>query len=45
MDDKDLKSIRTKRHKRQIVEIILEHQGSTSLGIFEEKTGNLFPCM
>ncbi|KAH9654515.1 RNA polymerase II C-terminal domain phosphatase-like 4 [Citrus sinensis] len=32
-DDKE-----TKRHKRQIVEIILEHQGSTSLGIFEEKT-------
>ncbi|KAK9210654.1 hypothetical protein WN944_003025 [Citrus x changshan-huyou] len=32
-DDKE-----TKRHKRQIIEIILEHQGSTSLGIFEEKT-------
>ncbi|KAH9654517.1 RNA polymerase II C-terminal domain phosphatase-like 4 [Citrus sinensis] len=36
-DDKE-----TKRHKRQIVEIILEHQGSTSLGIFEEKTDMLY---
>ncbi|KAH9806480.1 RNA polymerase II C-terminal domain phosphatase-like 4 [Citrus sinensis] len=34
MDDKDLK-----------IEITLEHQGSTSLGIFEDKTVNLFPYM